>query len=64
MAECDLAVAVQARQPLHDYARTRSVTMHTLYTQLRRIREKTGSHSIADLTETLESLRLPLRLDG
>lgn len=64
VAECDLALAVQARQTLNDYARTRGVTMNTVYTQLRRIREKTGSHSIADLIETLEALRPPLRLDG
>lgn len=60
-AECGLALALQSRMSLSRYARTHGVTMNTVYTQLRHIREKTGRRSVADLIQLLEELRPPLR---
>ena len=48
--------------PLEVYARAHDVTMNTVYTQLRRIREKTGCHSVAELIHKMEDLRPPLRM--
>ena len=63
-AECGVALALQSHIPLSRYARTHGVTMNTVYTHLRRIREKTDRHNVAELTLLLEELRPPLKSGG
>jgi hypothetical protein len=45
------------------YARENAVTLNTVYTHLRRIKEKTGCTRIAKLSRMLNELQMPLRLD-
>jgi DNA-binding CsgD family transcriptional regulator/PAS domain-containing protein len=59
-AETSVALALQSGIALEAYARTNNVSLNTVYTHLRRVREKTGCHSIADLVRKLEELRIPL----
>jgi DNA-binding CsgD family transcriptional regulator len=62
-AEAALAQALQAGIPLGDYARARALSLNTVYTHLRRIREKTGCNRMAELIRKLNDLQVPLRLD-
>jgi DNA-binding CsgD family transcriptional regulator len=62
-AEASLAQALQAGVPLDDYARENAVTLNTVYTHLRRIKEKTGCSRIAKLYRKLKELEVPLRID-
>ena len=62
-AEANLAQALQAGVPLGEYARENAVTLNTVYTHLRRIKEKTGCTRIAKLSRKLKELQVPLRLD-
>ena len=62
-AEAALAQALQSGITLGDYARRRGLSLNTVYTHLRRLREKTGSSRMAELIHKLNELRLPLRLD-
>ena len=55
--EANLAQALQGGVPLGDYARTRAVSVNTVYTHLRRIKEKTGSKRMAELIHKLNELR-------
>ena len=59
-AETGVALALQSGTALEAYARTHNVSLNTVYTHLRRVREKTGCHSVADLVRKLEELRIPL----
>jgi DNA-binding CsgD family transcriptional regulator/PAS domain-containing protein len=59
-AETSVALAVQSGIPLDGYARTNMVSLNTVYTHLRRVREKTGCHSVADLIRKLDEFRIPL----
>jgi DNA-binding CsgD family transcriptional regulator/PAS domain-containing protein len=59
-AETGVAQALQSGIALDVYARTHKVSLNTVYTHLRRVREKTGCHSVADLVRKLEELRIPL----
>ncbi len=59
-AEANLAQALQAGVPLDDYARDNSVTLNTVYTHLRHIKEKTGCARIAKLHRKLKELEVPL----
>jgi DNA-binding CsgD family transcriptional regulator len=59
-AEANLAQALQAGIPLEDYARDSAVTLNTVYTHLRRIKEKTGCTRIAKLCRRLKELDVPL----
>jgi DNA-binding CsgD family transcriptional regulator len=61
-AEANLAQALQAGVPLEDYARENAVTLNTVYTHLRRIKDKTGCTRIARLQRKLKELEVPLRL--
>jgi DNA-binding CsgD family transcriptional regulator len=61
-AEADLAQTVQAGLPLERYARKRGVSLNTVYTHLRRLKAKTGTHQMTELSRKLNDLRLPLRL--
>lgn len=62
-AEANLAQALQSGVLLGDYARENAVTLNTVYTHLRRIKEKTGCSRIAELYRKLKELQVPLRLD-
>jgi DNA-binding CsgD family transcriptional regulator len=60
-AEANLALALQQGTGVADYARTRGLSLNTAYTHLRRVKEKTGCHHMAELILWLNDLRLPLR---
>lgn len=60
-AEAAIAQALQNGISLGDYARTRAVSLNTVYTHLRRIREKTGCRRLPELIGKLNEVRMPLR---
>ena len=62
-AEAALARALQAGVSPIDYARENALTHNTVYTHLRRIREKTGCKRQGDLVRTLTAILMPLRSD-
>jgi DNA-binding CsgD family transcriptional regulator/PAS domain-containing protein len=62
-AEAHLAQALQAGVTLAEYAGSRGLSPNTVYTHLRRLREKTGCTRMPELIHKLNDLRLPLRLD-
>jgi DNA-binding CsgD family transcriptional regulator len=62
-AEAALAQAVQSGTTITDYARTRRLSLNTIYTHLRRLREKTGSSRLPELIHKLNEVRLPLRAE-
>lgn len=62
-AEAALAQALQSGTKLTDYAGKRALSLNTVYTHLRRLREKTGSSRMAELINKLNELRSPLRAD-
>lgn len=60
-AEAEVARALQAGTPLDVYARRRAVSLNTVYTHLRRIKEKTGCRRLTELIRRLNDIQLPLR---
>jgi DNA-binding CsgD family transcriptional regulator/PAS domain-containing protein len=62
-AEAALALALQSGTSVNDYAHSRGLSLNTVYTHLRRLREKTGSGRLPELIHKLNELRLPLRLE-
>jgi DNA-binding CsgD family transcriptional regulator/PAS domain-containing protein len=60
-AEASVAQALQTGVPLADYAREHLVTINTVYTHLRRLKEKMGSTRMAELIRKLNDLQLSLR---
>lgn len=62
-AEAELARALHSGTSPAAYARRRSLSVNTVYTHLRRIKEKTGTTRIADLINRLDGVRTPLRGD-
>jgi DNA-binding CsgD family transcriptional regulator len=48
-AEAGLAQALQAGVALNEYAERRSLSLNTVYTHLRRLREKTGCNRMSEL---------------
>jgi DNA-binding CsgD family transcriptional regulator len=62
-SEASLAQALQGGVSLGDYARIRAVSLNTIYTHLRRIKEKTGCKRMAELIRKLNDLQVPLRFD-
>lgn len=60
-AEANLARALQCGTSVADYARERFVSLNTVYTHLRRIKEKTGSKRMGELVRKLNDLAVPLR---
>ena len=60
-AEADLARAIQAGIPLERYARERAVSLNTVYTHLRRLKEKTGCKRMSELIRKFNELKIPLR---
>lgn len=62
-AEAGLARAIQAGISLADYSRARAVSLNTIYTHLRRIKEKTGCSRMSELVRKFNDLQMPLRID-
>lgn len=62
-AEADLARALQSGMSAAQYSRERAVTFNTIYTHLRRIKEKTGCKRMGELIGKLNDLQVPLRID-
>ena len=60
-AEASVARAIQLGQALTDYARERSVSINTVYTHLRRIKEKTGCTRMLELMHKLNDLLAAVR---
>jgi DNA-binding CsgD family transcriptional regulator/PAS domain-containing protein len=60
-AEAHLAQALCTGKTTDAYAEERSVTLNTVYSHLRRIREKTGCKSVPDLIRKFSELNIPLR---
>ncbi|MBW0003000.1 MAG: LuxR family transcriptional regulator [Hyphomicrobiales bacterium] len=60
-AEAGLAQALQAGVSMTEYARSRSVSITTVYTHMRSIKEKTGCRRMAELIRRLNSVHVPLR---
>ena len=63
-AEADLARALQAGASVNQYARGRAVSLNTVYTHLRRIKEKTNCTRMGELIQKLSELQLPLRRES
>jgi DNA-binding CsgD family transcriptional regulator len=61
-AEANLAQALSAGMTTGTYATTRRLSLNTVYTHLRRIREKTSCNSVAELVRKFGELNVPLRL--
>jgi DNA-binding CsgD family transcriptional regulator len=62
-AEAHLAQAIQAGIPVSRYAQVHGTSINTVYTHLRRIKEKTGCGRMVQLVRKLNELQFPLR-DG
>jgi len=60
-AEANLARALQSGTTVAQYARERVVSLNTIYTHLRRIKEKTGCKRMGELVRKLNDLQVPLR---
>jgi PAS domain-containing protein len=60
-AEAALALALQAGASPADHAATRGLSLNTVYTHLRRLREKTGCTRMPELIRKLDDLQVPLR---
>ena len=52
-AEAELAAALRRGDPPSEYARRRGVSVNTVYTHLRRLKEKTGAHRLPELIRRL-----------
>jgi DNA-binding CsgD family transcriptional regulator/PAS domain-containing protein len=62
-AEAGVAQTLQAGIALGQYAQTHGISLNTIYTHLRHVREKTGCRSVADLVRKLAEFQLTLRRD-
>jgi DNA-binding CsgD family transcriptional regulator len=62
-AEASLAQALQGGTPLAAYANARGLSLNTVYTHLRRVREKTGCTRMPELIRKLNDLQMPWRAD-
>ena len=62
-AEADVARALQAGMSAAQYAREHDVSLNTVYTHLRRIKEKMRCNRIGELLGKLNDLQVPLRID-
>jgi len=60
-AEAYLAQAIQAGTPVSRYAQIHGTSINTVYTHLRRIKEKTGCGRMVQLVRKLNELHFPLR---
>lgn len=59
-AEARLAVALVDGQSLRSYAETKDLSINTIYTHYKRLKEKTGSASQATLIAKLKSMASPI----
>jgi DNA-binding CsgD family transcriptional regulator/PAS domain-containing protein len=62
-SEANLAQALQSGIALGDYAQSHAVSLNTVYTHLRRVKEKTGCKRLSELIHKLNDLQVPLRVD-
>jgi DNA-binding CsgD family transcriptional regulator len=62
-AEAQLAQALSTGMTAVAYAESRNVSITTVYTHLRRTREKTGWKSVAELTRRFHELNVSLRVN-
>jgi PAS domain S-box-containing protein len=62
-AEAQLAQALSAGITAAAYAKNREISITTVYTHLRRTREKTGWKSVAELTRRFHELNVALRVN-
>ncbi len=62
-AEAHLVQALGTGMTAAAYAHSRRVSITTVYTHLRRTREKTGWKSVAELTRRFNELNVALRAD-
>jgi DNA-binding CsgD family transcriptional regulator len=60
-AEAQLVEALSTGMTAVTYARHRRISITTVYTHLRRTREKTGWKSVAELTRRFHQLNIALR---
>jgi DNA-binding CsgD family transcriptional regulator len=60
-AEAQLVQALSTGMTAVAYAQSRKVSITTIYTHLRRTREKTGWKSVAELTRRFHELNVSLR---
>jgi DNA-binding CsgD family transcriptional regulator len=60
-AEAQLVEALSTGMTAVTYARNRRISITTVYTHLRRTREKTGWKSVAELTRRFHQLNIALR---
>jgi DNA-binding CsgD family transcriptional regulator len=60
-AEAELALALRKGVPLGEYGATRQVSPNTIYTHLRRLKEKTGCRRLPELIGKLNDVRTLLR---
>jgi DNA-binding CsgD family transcriptional regulator len=60
-AEARLAQALQAGMTPGEHADARGLSLNTVYTHLRRLREKTGCASMPELIRKLDDLQPPIR---
>jgi DNA-binding CsgD family transcriptional regulator len=61
-SEANLAQALQSGVALGDYAQSHAVSLNTVYTHLRRVKEKTGCKRLSELIHKLNDLQVPLRV--
>ena len=61
-AEAHLAQALCTGTTTGAYAAERGVSLNTVYSHLKKIREKTGCKSVPDLIRKFGELNVPLRL--
>jgi len=60
-AEAHFAQALQAAIPLADHAKTQGISINTLYTHLRSIKDKTRCRRQSELVRILNAIAMPLR---
>lgn len=60
-AEAGLALALRSGKSISDYVQDRGISFNTVYTHLRRIKEKTGCTRLPQLIQKLNDLRMPAR---
>jgi len=60
-AEAHVAQALQAAIPLADYAKDRGISINTVYTHLRAIKDKARCHRQGELIRLLNDIMMPLR---
>jgi DNA-binding CsgD family transcriptional regulator len=60
-AEAALACALQGGISVGEYARAHGLSLNTIYTHLRRLREKTRCRRMPELIHKLNELQVPLR---